>query len=86
MQAADMGSMSAFMLKMALNGYILRLDIKEIREMNRLLANATNNINQIAHRVNTDGSFYMADVAEIRHQQELIHRQNAEILQKLNEL
>ena len=38
--------------KMALDGYVIQLDFSDIRELNRLLRNATNNLNQIAKRTN----------------------------------
>ena len=59
---ANFNNVSAYLLKMALNGYILQLDIDEITEMNRLLGNATNNINQIARRVNETGKIYAATI------------------------
>lgn len=83
---ANFNNVSAYLLKMALNGYILQLDIDEITEMNRLLGNATNNINQIARRVNETGKIYAADIEDIKRQQQLLHEQNGQILRRLSEL
>lgn len=49
---------SAYMRALALNGYILKLDMPQIREMLRLLGNMTNNLNQIAKRLNAHGNLY----------------------------
>ena len=52
MQAYGIKNQSAFYRAIALNGYMLKLDLPEIREMIRLLKNLTNNVNQIARRLN----------------------------------
>jgi nitrate reductase assembly molybdenum cofactor insertion protein NarJ len=57
-----------------------------VHEMNRLLGNATNNINQIARRLNETGSIYTADIAEIQSRQDEIWVQQKEILSNLNKL
>ena len=51
---------------MVLNGYVLKLDLPQLREMIRLLANLTNNVNQIARRVNEHGSIYESEIDEIQ--------------------
>ena len=44
-------NMSAFIRKMAIDGYIVKLELPELREMTRLLSSYSNNLNQIAKRV-----------------------------------
>ena len=63
-------NMSAYIRKMAIDGYIVKLELPELKEMVRLLANYSNNLNQIAKRVNATGDIYLADFDEIRHQQD----------------
>ncbi|MDR2088529.1 MAG: plasmid mobilization relaxosome protein MobC [Clostridiales Family XIII bacterium] len=65
---AEMGvtSMGAYFRKMAINGYHVTLDLSDVREMVRLLKNATDNVNQIAKRVNETRSIYAADVEDLR--------------------
>ena len=58
--------MSAFLRAMVLNGYVLKLDLPQLREMIRLLGNLTNNVNQIARRVNEHGSIYESEIDEIQ--------------------
>lgn len=57
---------AAYLRAMALNGYMLRVDLTEIREMIRLLGNMTNNLNQIARRMNSGGSIYETEIDEMR--------------------
>ena len=66
MQDSGMNNQEAYLRKMALTGYILRLDMSEVRETLRLVANATNNINQIAKKVNETRSIYAADMIRLR--------------------
>ena len=52
--------------------------------MNRLLSNATNNINQIAKRVNETGTIHFNEIDDIQARQEEILTQQKEILRRLN--
>ena len=69
MESIGTANMSAYLRAMALNGYIMRLDIPQIREMIRLLSNMTNNLNQIAKRVNAHGQLYETEIEEIQQKQ-----------------
>ena len=42
----------AYLRKMALDGYVIHLDMSDVRELIRLLRNVSNNVNQIARRAN----------------------------------
>ena len=56
---------SAFFRAMVLNGYLLKLDLPEIRELLRLMKNLTNNVNQIARRLNERGNIYETEMDDI---------------------
>jgi hypothetical protein len=75
--------MRAYLLKMAVNGLIISINLDGVREMNRLLGNATNNINQIAKRANETGSIYSVDIEEIKTRQDEMWVQQRAILQSL---
>ena len=45
-------SLSAYIRKMALDGYCLNLDLPQLRRMAYLLQNCSSNLNQIAKRAN----------------------------------
>ena len=65
---AELGitNLSASLRKMAVDGYIIHLDMSEIQEMIRLLRICSNNLNQYARRANETGSVYAADVDDLR--------------------
>ena len=74
---------STFFRAMILNGYMLKLDLPEIREMIRLLKNLTNNVNQIARRLNEHGSIYETEIEDIQDRQKEIWETLNGILAKL---
>ena len=86
MKQAGVTNRRAYLLRMAVNGQIVKLELDSVKEMVRLLSNATNNINQIARRANTGGSIYAADIDELRNRYEEIWGQTKIILRKLSEL
>lgn len=59
-------NLSAYLRKMAVDGYIIHLDMGDIQEMVRLLRICSNNLNQYARRANETGSVYAADVEDLR--------------------
>lgn len=83
MAVANIINREAYLRKMALDGYIVRLDFKEIRKMTSLLSNISGNINQIARLANSTGELYKSDIADILDKQNLIWEQNKEILLSL---
>ena len=70
MDALGITNESAYMRALALNGYILKLDLPQIREMIRLLSNMTNNLNQIARRLNEQGQIYDTEMEEMLQKQD----------------
>ena len=55
MSEAGTNNMSAFIRKMALNGYVLHVDLSPVKELVSLQRRCSNNLNQIAVNVNTYG-------------------------------
>lgn len=76
-------NMSAFIRKMAIDGYIVKLELPELKEMTRLLSSYSNNLNQIAKRVNASGNLYSTDVDEISLQQEKLWNAAEKIIRSL---
>jgi len=56
----------AYPRKMAIDGYVVQLDLGSVRELVALLRNATNNLHQIARRTNETRSVYAADVEDMQ--------------------
>ncbi len=67
-ERAGMTSMGAYLRKMAIDGYHVSIDLSDVREMVRLLKNATDNINQIAKRANETRNIYADDMEDLRQQ------------------
>ena len=83
MEAAGIKNKEAYFRKMVLGGYILRLDLSDVREMTRLLSNSTNNLNQIARRINADGSIFASDIKDIQNNYDRLYEQAEKILLSL---
>jgi hypothetical protein len=74
----------AYLLKMAVDGQVVHVEMNSVKEMCRLLSNATNNINQIARRLNETGSIYAADIADLQNSYDGLWAQAKEILRRLS--
>ena len=74
----------AFLRKMALDGLVIRLDLPELKQMISLLRYTSNNINQIAKRLNESGRAYDTDLAEILEKQKQLWGLANKILMKLS--
>jgi hypothetical protein len=83
MTAAGIRNKEAYLRKMALDGYIIRLDLTDVREMTRLLSNATNNLNQIAKRANETRSVYESDIQDLQAHYDRLWEQADAILRSL---
>ena len=79
-------SLSAYIRKMALDGYCLNLDLPQLRRMSYLLQNCSNNLNQVAKRVNESNQLYAADIEDLRHRLDELIGIGKQILSKLSEL
>ena len=56
----------AYLRKMAVDGYVVQVDMTDVKELAVLLRNCANNLNQIARRVNGTGNLYEEDVADLK--------------------
>lgn len=72
---AQMGTenMSAYLRKMAIDGYVVNLDMPELRQLTSKMKRISNSENQIAKQLNTSGNIYEADIEEIKKNQEEIY-------------
>ena len=86
MQAFGTSNMSAYLRKMAIDGYVLKLDLPELKEMVSLLHRWSNNLNQLTRRVHQTGRVYEADLQELNAQQERIWDGVKQILKQLAKL
>jgi len=79
-------NMSAYIRKMAIDGYIVKLEVPELKALTRLLSSYSNNLNQIAKRVNATGNIYSTDFDEIREQQDNLWTATEKIMRSLSKL
>lgn len=73
----------AYLRKMALDGYVIHLDMSDVRELIRLLRNVSNNVNQIARRANETRNLYAEDVEDIRQGYLGVWKQIGKLMEKL---
>ena len=83
MTSIGMTSLGAYLRKMAIEGMFVQLDLSDVKEMVRLLRNATTNINQIARRANEIRSIYETDIEDLRRQYDTLWDAANKILARL---
>jgi hypothetical protein len=86
MAEANIRNREAYIRKMTLSGYVLRLDFSDVRRMVWLLSNATNNLNQVAKRANETRSVHAADVRALREDYEKLWGFARDVVKKLAKL
>ena len=86
MQQYGTNNFSAFVRKMAIDGYVVKLELPELKEMVSLLRYSSNNLNQLTKRVHETGRFYDADLEELQQSQERLWDAAQSILAALAKL
>lgn len=59
-------NMSAYIRKIAIDGYIINVDHTDVKNHAAQLQRIGNNVNQIVKRMHQTGSLYRADVEEVK--------------------
>ena len=62
-------NMGAYLRKMAIDGYIIKVDYTEQKKLAAAVSRAAANINHIFRRINQTGHFYADDVADLKARQ-----------------
>ena len=76
----------AYLRKMALDGYVVRLELPELKELVSLMRRSSNNLNQLTRRVHETGRIYDADLEDISQRQDQLWAGVREILAQLAKL
>ncbi len=84
MAEAGISNMGAYMRKMALNGYVLHVDLSEIRELVSLQRRCANNLNQVALHVNTYGGIYPNEIKALQRDYADLWGPLSDLLKKLS--
>ena len=79
-------NLSAYMRKMAIDGYVMHLDLPELKELVSLLRRSSNNLNQLTRRVHETGRFYDADLEDLRQGYERLWSAAGHVLSQLSKL
>ena len=66
MEELGIKSLCAYLRKMALDGYCVKLDLQDVKELVSLLRRCSNNLNQYAKKANETGSIYLADIQDLQ--------------------
>lgn len=88
MKMSELGirNRNAYLRKVALDGYCIKLDLQDVKELVSLLRRCSNNLNQYAKRANETGSIYAADVKDLQERLEEIWTEMKEVLVHLSSI
>ena len=81
-QQSGIKNREAFMRKMLLEGYVLSLELPELKEILRLTRYTSNNVNQIARHAHETGRYYIEDIEQMVRNQEAIQDALKEVLNR----
>ena len=79
-------SMGAYLRKMALDGYCISLDLRDVKELVSLLRRCSNNLNQYAKRANETSSIYQDDIKDVQERLDEIWEAAKEMLIHLSSI
>ena len=80
MQQIPTLNLSAYARKMLIDGYIITLDLQEVKGHTAQLQKIGVNVNQIAKRINETGRIYADDMNEIKRAMEEVWRLERRLL------
>ena len=86
MAEAGITNLSAYIRKMALNGYVLNVDLSPVRELVSLQRKCSNNLNQVARNVNTYGGIYPNEIKSLQNDYTALWGPLSNLLKQLAEL
>lgn len=86
MAEAGIRNAGAYMRKMALNGYVLHIDLSAVRELVSLQRRCSNNLNQIAVGVNTYGGIYPQEIKTLQNDYASLWGPLSDLLKKPSEV
>lgn len=86
MADAGIRNLSAYVRKMALNGYVLQVDLAPVKDIVSLQRRCANNLNQIAVRANTNGGVYPDEIKALQKNYADLWGPLSELLERLSEV
>ncbi len=79
-------NLRAYLRKMAVDGYIVKLDMECVRDMVKLLRSISSNVNQIARRCNETRNLYAQDVEDLRQGYDRVWHELCALIHKFEKL
>ena len=70
MQEIGTTNRETYLRKIAIDGMLVKLEVPELKEIVSLMRRTSNNVNQIARRLNENGRIYEVDITDVQNQQE----------------
>ena len=86
MDEAGIRNMGAYVRKMALNGFVLHVDLSPVRELVSLQRRCANNLNQVAVSANTYGGVYPEEIKTLQRDYAQLWGPLSDLLKKLSEI
>ena len=83
MAEAGIRNLSAYVRKMALNGFVVHVDLSDVRELVSLQRRCANNLNQVAIQANTYGGVYPEEIRTLQRDYAQLWEPLSELLKKL---
>lgn len=77
-------NLGAYLRKMAVDGYMIQLDLADVRELVSLLRRTSNSLNQLTKRVHETGNIYGNDIEDLRQSYDRLWEVADEILTRLS--
>ena len=86
MKEAGIHSKGAYLRKMALDGYCIHLDLKDIKSLVSLLRICSNNLNQYVKKANETGSVYETDIRDLQERFAELWEMAREVMNRLSSI
>ena len=86
MESVGIQNLSAYMLKMAMNGFIIQLDMSDMKEVLRIMKISSNNLNQYVKKANETGSIYKEDIKDLMAMHKELLQMLGEMLERLGNI
>lgn len=86
MQEIGTTNREAYLRKIAIDGMLVKLEVPELKEIVSLMRRTSNNINQIARRLNETGRIYEVDITDVQNQQEQLWDMLNSLITKISEI
>jgi hypothetical protein len=76
-------NLRAYLLKQAIDGRVIHIELESVRECSRLLGSIANNVNQLARHANSGGNVYGQDLQDVKQNLDRVLEQQSVIAANL---